>query len=73
METIKTDVLILGAIRHEPHPTHFSVDQALQVIAKARPRRAYLTHISHTLEHAETNRLLPNQVALAYDGLEVML
>ncbi|MCA9079583.1 MAG: MBL fold metallo-hydrolase [Planctomycetaceae bacterium] len=67
------DVLILGAIRHEPHPTHFSVDQALQVIAKARPRRAYLTHISHTLEHAETNRLLPNQVALAYDGLEVML
>ena len=67
------EVLILGAIRHEPHPTHFSVGQALEVIAELRPRKAYLTHISHTLEHTETNRHLPDKVELAYDGLRVML
>lgn len=67
------DVLILGAIRDEPHPTHFNIEQALEVIADLKPRKAYLTHISHTLEHAATNRRLPDHVELAYDGLRVML
>ena len=67
------DVLILGAIREEPHPTHFNIEQALEVIADLRPRKAYLTHISHTLEHDATNRRLPEHVELAYDGLRVML
>jgi phosphoribosyl 1,2-cyclic phosphate phosphodiesterase len=64
-------VLILGAIRDEPHPTHFTVAEALEVVQRCRPRQAYLTHISHALPHAETNARLPDGVALAYDGLRV--
>ena len=67
------DVLILGAIRNKPHPTHFNVEQALEVIQRTRPRRAYLTHISHYLEHEATNRRLPENVELAYDGLTLSL
>ncbi len=63
------DVLVLDALRHRPHPTHFSVSQALEVIQRLRPRQAWLTHICHDLPHAETNRALPPGVALAYDGL----
>ena len=67
------DVLILGAIRDEPHPTHFNIEQALEAISDLRPRKAYLTHISHTLDHEATNRRLPDHVELTYDGLRVML
>ncbi|MCS6978234.1 MAG: MBL fold metallo-hydrolase [Gemmatales bacterium] len=63
------DVLILGALRKRPHPAHFSLDQALAVIRELRPRRAYLTHLSHELEHEQTSRELPPGVELAYDGL----
>jgi phosphoribosyl 1,2-cyclic phosphate phosphodiesterase len=63
------DVLVLDALRHRPHPTHFSVSEALAVIARLRPRRALLTHICHDLPHQATNRTLPAGVALAYDGL----
>jgi phosphoribosyl 1,2-cyclic phosphate phosphodiesterase len=62
-------VLILDALRPRPHPAHFSLDQALEVIAQLKPQRAYLTHMSHDLEHDETNRQLPPGVELAYDGL----
>ena len=65
------DVLILDALWEEPHPTHFSVPQALEVIAKVRPQQAYLTHISHRLEHVATNARLPEHVELAYDGLRI--
>ena len=63
------DTLILDALRREPHPTHFNVDQALAAIKRLRPKRAYLTHISHSLDHAETEKRLPAGVQLAYDGL----
>jgi phosphoribosyl 1,2-cyclic phosphate phosphodiesterase len=63
------EVLILGALRERPHPAHFSLGQALEVIAQVRPRRAYLTHVSHELEHEATSRRLPPGVQLAYDGL----
>lgn len=63
------DVLVIDALRHRPHPTHFTVAQALDAIARLRPRQAWLTHICHDLPHAETNRALPPGVALAYDGL----
>ncbi len=65
------DVLVLNALRHEPHPTHFTINQALAVIAELRPRRAYLVHMTHNVEHAATNAMLPSGVELAYDGLEV--
>jgi phosphoribosyl 1,2-cyclic phosphate phosphodiesterase len=63
------DTLILDALRFEPHPTHFSLSEALAVIERLRPRRAYLTHLSHAFNHAETESTLPPCVALAYDGL----
>jgi phosphoribosyl 1,2-cyclic phosphate phosphodiesterase len=63
------DTLVLGALRDEPHPTHFTVAQALEAIARVQPRRAYLTHMNHDLGHAATNTRLPAGVELAYDGL----
>jgi phosphoribosyl 1,2-cyclic phosphate phosphodiesterase len=65
------DVLFLGALRREPHPTHSTVDQALAWVERLRPRRAYFTHICHHLPHAETNAQLPGGVELAYDGLVI--
>jgi phosphoribosyl 1,2-cyclic phosphate phosphodiesterase len=62
-------VLVLDALRLKPHPAHFSLDEALEVIARLRPQQAYLTHMSHELEHEATSRRLPPHVALAYDGL----
>jgi phosphoribosyl 1,2-cyclic phosphate phosphodiesterase len=62
-------VLILDALRPKPHPAHFGLDQALEVIAKVQPQRAYLTHMGHELEHEATNQRLPAGVELAYDGL----
>ena len=63
------DVLVLDALRFKPHPAHFSLDQALDVIAKFRPKRAYLTHMSHEIDHEEVSRTLPPGVQLAHDGL----
>jgi len=63
------DTLILDALRHRPHPTHFTVAEALDVVARLKPRRTYFTHICHDLPHADTNKSLPAGVELAYDGL----
>lgn len=63
------DLLVLDALRWRPHPTHFTVDQALEVVSRLRPDRTYLTHITHDLDHAATNAVLPPGVELAYDGL----
>jgi phosphoribosyl 1,2-cyclic phosphate phosphodiesterase len=61
--------LILDALRHRPHSTHFSVSESLDVVARIGAERAYFTHICHDLPHAETNAHLPAGVQLAYDGL----
>ncbi len=63
------EVLVLDALRHHNHPTHFTVAQALEVVAELRPRRAFFTHIAHDLDHEATNAALPPGVELAYDGL----
>lgn len=65
------DLLILGVIRREPHPTHMHLDQALELVETLRPKRTYFTHISHLLDHDETNHTLPQGVELAYDGLRI--
>jgi phosphoribosyl 1,2-cyclic phosphate phosphodiesterase len=65
-------VLVLDALRPKPHAAHFGLDEALAVIARLKPARAYLTHMSHELEHEATNRRLPPGVELAYDGLTFM-
>jgi phosphoribosyl 1,2-cyclic phosphate phosphodiesterase len=61
--------IILDALRHRPHSTHFSVGEALDVAARLGVERTYLTHICHDLGHAATNAQLPAGVELAYDGL----
>jgi phosphoribosyl 1,2-cyclic phosphate phosphodiesterase len=65
------DVLVLDALRHRPHPTHFTVAEAVDVVARLGPGRAYFTHICHDLPHAATNAALPPGVELAYDGLKL--
>ncbi len=65
------DVLIIDALREKPHPTHFSVSQALEVVDRVRPRQTYLTHVSHSLEYEQTNARLPADVELSYDGLRI--
>ena len=62
-------VLILDALRIRPHPAHFGLQEALDVIAELKPERALLTHLSHELEYDEVNSKLPKNVELAYDGL----
>jgi len=61
--------LILDALRHRPHSTHFSVSEAIDVVGRIGAARAYFTHICHDLPHAETCAQLPGGVELAYDGL----
>jgi phosphoribosyl 1,2-cyclic phosphate phosphodiesterase len=65
------DVLFLDALRNRPHPTHTTVERALEHVAELAPRRAYFTHICHDLPHAETESRLPANVRLAYDGLRI--
>ena len=61
--------IILDALRHKPHSTHFSLSEATGVVARLGAARAYFTHISHDLGHAATCASLPPGVELAYDGL----
>ncbi len=67
------DVLVIGALRYKPHPTHYSVSQALDMIEKLSPRLAYLTHMCHDIDHEELERTLPASVRPAYDGLSIEL
>lgn len=73
LEKIKgTEVLVLNALRHEPHISHFSLSQALELIDTLQPKSAYLTHISHQLgRHQDVTDNLTANVHLAYDGLEL--
>ena len=61
--------LVVDALRDRPHSTHFNVAQALDVVRRLSPARAYFTHICHDLPHAATCTRLPEGVELAYDGL----
>ncbi len=65
------DVLFLDALRHNPHPTHSTVEASLKTVELLRPKRAFFTHISHDLLHASSEARLPAGVRLAYDGLEI--
>ena len=62
------DVLMLDAVRREPHETHFHLDAALEVVSQLRPQRTLLTHLSHDYDHRAVNAELPAGVELAYDG-----
>ena len=62
------DVLVLDALRHKPHPTHFSLSEAVTVATRIGARQTFFTHICHDLSHAATNATLPAGMALAFDG-----
>jgi len=64
-------VMIIDAVRFRPHPTHFSVDEALEIIDILQPERAYLTHMCHDIDHQTLSEMLPPNVEVAYDGLLV--
>jgi phosphoribosyl 1,2-cyclic phosphate phosphodiesterase len=59
---------LLDAVRYDPHPTHFGLYQALDVIAELKPKQAFLTHISHRFDHDTVTAETPPNVAPAYDG-----
>jgi phosphoribosyl 1,2-cyclic phosphate phosphodiesterase len=63
------ETLVIDALRDRPHPTHFSVAEAIEAAARIAPKRTYFTHICHDLAHAPTSARLPAGVELAYDGL----
>src|SRR4051812_38648436 len=65
------DVLFLDALRHNPHPTHSTVEESLRTVAMLKPQRAFFTHISHDLLHAAVEARLPENVRIAYDGLQI--
>jgi phosphoribosyl 1,2-cyclic phosphate phosphodiesterase len=65
------DALFIDGLRHRPHPTHFTVAQAVEVIQDLRPRQAWLIHMTHDLDHEATERGLPDGIRLAYDGMTV--
>lgn len=67
------DLLVLNALGYDPHPTHMCLDEALAAIATLKPKRAILTHINHKFDHYEVEKELPENVTLAYDGLELNL
>jgi phosphoribosyl 1,2-cyclic phosphate phosphodiesterase len=67
-----TRILILNALRKEKHISHFNLEEALDVIQKINPEKAYLTHLSHTFgKHADIQKELPENVFLGFDGLKI--
>ena len=67
-----SDIIVLNALRHEKHISHFTLREAVAILEDLAPRQAYLTHISHQLgRHRDIEADLPSFIRLAYDGLRV--
>ena len=67
------DVLILDALRYHPHPTHFTIDEAISIAKELNANETYFTHIAHQVSHNGLSFTLPEKINLAYDGLELIL
>jgi phosphoribosyl 1,2-cyclic phosphate phosphodiesterase len=65
------DVMILDALRPQPHPSHANLAEALAWVERLQPRQAWFTHMSHEVDHAETEKTFPANVRLSYDGLRI--
>lgn len=65
------DVLVLDCVRIKPHSTHLCLEEALDIIADLRPKRAFLTHLNHDILHERDSKLLPDNVYFAHDELVV--
>jgi phosphoribosyl 1,2-cyclic phosphate phosphodiesterase len=67
-----SEILVINALRRTPHISHFNLEEALQIIDKIKPRKAYLTHLSHLMGlHRELEKELPENVEIAVDGLTI--
>jgi phosphoribosyl 1,2-cyclic phosphate phosphodiesterase len=68
------DVLVLNALRREPHISHFTFDEAIALVKELKPKKAYFTHIAHQLGlHDEVSKELPSNIELAFDGLQIVI
>lgn len=67
------ELMVIDGLRYRPHPTHFSIAEAIEVITALRPRRGLLTHLNHDVDHATLSAQLPPGVEVAYDGQVVEL
>ena len=65
------DILVLDALRREPHPSHSHLAKSIELVEKIAPERAFFTHISHDLDHDPINASLPAHIRLAHDGLKL--
>ena len=66
------DVLILNALRKSKHISHYSLEEAIDLVKELKPKQAYFTHISHLMgKHADFEKVLPDNIAFAYDGLHI--
>lgn len=65
------DVLILDALRRDPHPSHSHLERSIAFVEQLKPKRAFFTHLSHDLDHEATDGILPAHIRLAYDGLQL--
>ncbi len=65
------DVLILDALRRDPHPSHSHLERSVAFVEQLKPKRAFFTHLSHDLDHDLTEAALPPDIRLAYDGLQI--
>ena len=65
------DLLIIDALRRDPHPSHSHLDKSVAIVEQLKPKRAFFTHMSHDLDHDATNANLPTHMRLAYDGQQI--
>lgn len=64
-------VLVLGALRHQKHHSHFTIEEAVEAAGMIKAERTILTHLGHTVDYIKDGEALPSGIELAYDGLEV--
>lgn len=67
------EILILNTLKYRPHPTHFNLDQSIEIAKRVNAKLTYFTHLCHDLEHDKVNSMLPDGIQLAYDGLEITI
>jgi len=71
-KVIGSEVLVINALQKESHISHFNLEEALELISELKPKKAFLTHISHKLGfHEDISSEIPENVFLAYDGLKI--
>ncbi len=67
------ELIVIGALRHEPHPTHFTIGEAIRATQELKPKRTVLTHLGHNIDYDLDGGELPGGVEFAYDGMELSI